>query len=498
MNNYCKYLFNKDSDHLDDLLLIDGDAGKEYTYLDAQKIVKRISNYFKALGFRQGDKVAMHIYNSAEAVFTHMALQYIGCVSCFLDPLLKATALDYYLTDTNAKALISHVKLGSFPEFSNKVELINSDEILQVINNDIFIDNDSSCYSFDDNELSSIFYTSGTTSMPKGVGLTTENYFNHVKIFNKQCYSYEKNDRLICFVPFSHGFGSKSLFLPCMEKGISMVIIRSFHPRKVADHIEKYNVTHIFGVPSHYQQLLKAKQYHPQLKRLKAAFTAAALLNIETAKEWKNEIGIYLDEGFGLIETSTGICFRTNSLPEIIGHVGNYPKDLISIEILDENQNVLSNGERGEIGIKGKSVMGGYLNKPEENKKSIKNGWFLTGDVGYKMDDNSLVLTGRKKDIINIAGLKVCPFEVESVINEIPEVHESSVIGVPDATYGEVVSAFIILEKGTDISERSIVKYASTRLPGFQVPRAIYFLDEFPRNNMGKIDKNKLKVLCPC
>lgn len=496
MRNYCQFLFNKKKSELNRVLLIDGDTGVEYTYAQMQTGVKSLVSYFISLGFKQGDRVAMHIYNSAEAVFTHLALQYMGCTSCFLDPLLKPNSLDYYFEDTGAKAIITHAKKESIP--GDNILVIGADTILNAVNSMNKVDDIGEYYNYDDIEISSIFYTSGTTSLPKGVTLTTSNFMNHVEIFKKACYNYTEGDRLICFVPFSHGFGSKSLFLPCMDRGVSMLIMRSFHPKRVAEHIDNYNITHIFGVPSHYQQLLKAKQFLPQLKKLKAAFTAAALLNLETAKEWFNETGIYLDEGFGLIETSTGICFRTNALPETVGHVGNYPEDLISIEILDDNLDILAAGERGEVAIKGKSVMQGYLNKPEENKKSLRDGWFLTGDVGYKDESNGLILTGRKKDIINIAGLKVCPFEVESVLSEVPEVDEASVIGVKDETYGEVVAAFVVLKKGEEITERGIVKYAGTRLPGFQVPRNIYFLDEFPRNNMGKIDKNKLKVLQVC
>ena len=201
-----------------------------------------------------------------------------------------------------------------------------------------------------------------------------------------------------------------------------------------------------------------------------------------------------LDEGYGLIETCTGVAFRRDRLPERLGDIGKYPADLVEIEIMDEKLQILPAGELGEISVRGPSVMKGYLNKPEETARVLQDGWFRTGDLGYKNRDNGIILAGRIKDVINVAGIKVAPFEVEAVLNEHPQVSESAVVGVEDEIYGEVVRAYVKPHGESRPEERELIRFLQKRLMNFQVPKSIIFVDEFPRNNMGKIDKKALRI----
>lgn len=206
-------------------------------------------------------------------------------------------------------------------------------------------------------------------------------------------------------------------------------------------------------------------------------------------------MGFYLDEGYGLIETCTGVAFRRGKMPDRLGNIGNYPMDLVSIEIADDSLNLLPPGERGEIVVRGECVMLGYLNKPEETRRAVQDGWFRTGDMGYKTPQNEIVLTGRIKDVINVAGIKVAPFEVEAALNEHPAVVESAVIGVEDEIYGEVVKAFVKKQDNNPLEERDLKLYLQKKLINFQIPKEIVFVDQFPRNNMGKTDKKALRLL---
>ncbi|MDX1701045.1 MAG: class I adenylate-forming enzyme family protein [Melioribacteraceae bacterium] len=491
--NYTDFLFKAKKEWLNNIALADIDSGKTFTYSELQEKVLSVSAGFEKLGIKPGDVVSLHLVNSAEVVISHLAVQFLGAVSCLLDPLIPVNALSYYLSDTNTKFLISNRKedLSSASDINIKA-ILNQDDI-NTLSESYSKTELRDSYNYSQGELSTIFYTSGTTNKPKGVMLSPSNYFNHVKIFSSGCYNYLPSDKLLCFVPFSHGYGSKSIFLPCLKNGAGMYIMRSFHPYKVVEAIDKYKLTHIFGVPSHFQQLLKFEEFFGSLRKLSAAFTAAALLKTETAKEWKERIGFYLDEGYGLIETSTGVSFRLNRLPLKLGDIGTYPEELVEIESVDENFNYLKPNERGEIVIKSESVMLGYLNKKEETENAIRNGWFRTGDMGYKTMDNTIILTGRIKEVINIAGIKVAPFEIEAVLNEHPVVNESAVIGIDDEMYGEIVIAFVKLHNNSNVRERELVKYLQKHLMNFQIPKEIVFIDQFPRNNMGKIDKKKLK-----
>lgn len=145
--------------------------------------------------------------------------------------------------------------------------------------------------------------------------------------------------------------------------------------------------------------------------------------------------------------------------------------------------------------VRGDSVMKGYLNKPQETARALQEGWFRTGDMGYKTESNDIILVGCIKDVINVAGIKVAPFEIEAALNDHPNVSESAAVGVEDDMYGEVVKAFVKPRQGASPDERELVRFLQRRLMSFQVPKAIVFVDEFPRNNMGKIDKKALRAI---
>ncbi len=440
--NYCDYLFDTNPEWQTKPALIDAGTDTTFTYSELQIAVVNLAAGLRSRGFKAGDVITTHLYNSAEAVFAHLAIQYIGGITCLLDPLATAEGLDYYLRDNHSAALLTHLDNETVkPMVPEHVDIIGADEVTAMYKTPTT--ETISAIDVEPDKVTSIFYTSGTTSLPKGVLLANQNYHSHVNIFEQHCYQYEPTDVLLCFVPFSHGYGSKSIFLPCLHAGACMVIMRSFHPLNVIKAIDQYNVTHMFGVPAHYQQLLRREEFYPSLRKLKGAFCAAAPLKLETARSWKDHIGIFLDEGYGLIETCTGVAFRRNKLPDRMGNLGTYPEELVDIEIVDDNNAVLPASERGEIVVRGPSVMQGYLNKPDETAQAIQNGWFHTGDMGYKTEDNELIMTGRIKDVINIAGIKVAPFEIEAVLNEHPDVNEAAVIGVENDMYGEVVKAFV-------------------------------------------------------
>ena len=182
-------------------------------------------------------------------------------------------------------------------------------------------------------------------------------------------------------------------------------------------------------------------------------------------------------------------------MPRQLGHVGAYPEELVSIEVVDDDFNFLAPEQRGEIVVHGDSVMLGYLNKPSETEKALQDGWFRTGDMGFKTTDNEIVLVGRIKDVINIAGIKVAPSEIEGILNQHPAVRESAVVGVEDEMYGEVVKAFVKISNDSVADERDLTRYLQKRLMSFQVPKEISFVNDFPRNTMGKIDRKALRNL---
>lgn len=493
--NYCTSLFTIPEKKCNNTAFVEPETATTVTYRELQNQVRSFAQHLQNQGVQAGDTVVIHLYNSIAAAVVHMAAQYMGAVSCLIDPLTQTKSLPYYTNETEAKMLVTHCQSVTLPdEIVTAMKITTADELecsFSIQSEEII-----NLYEWQDDDICYIYYTSGTTSAPKGVTLTVANHENFFKITEKYWQPVSEQSKHICFVPLSHGFGSIFLLPLTIRTRAELYIMRSFHPGKVADAIETYGITHIYGVPSHYQQLLRFKNFHPALQKLQMAFCAAAKLEHATMQQWKEVTGFYLDEGYGLIETTGGVVWRVGDEPQSTGHVGECPDpSLIEIGILDPNGTPLTIGEEGEIAVRGDSVMPGYLKKPEENTRVFVDGWFKTGDKGYISSDNQLFMTGRIKDIINIAGIKISPYEVEAVLNNNPQVAQSIVVACEDALYGEVVKAYIQLNADANISERELIKYASLHLINFQVPKVIEFVSTFPTNNIGKIDRKALRTM---
>jgi long-chain acyl-CoA synthetase len=492
--NYCDLLFDTEAKYLDNEMIIDAESGKRLSYRKLQKEVLKVAAFFREKGYRPGTIITAHLYNSAEVVIVFLAAQYIGCVICLVDPLFKAGELPYYINDSGSKCLITYLQKEDIQlDPGLAVDIIHVGEVEKVCNKDEF--SSQPMVHFQKDELALLLYTSGSTSTPKGVMLTTGCFYTFLEKSNTSMYRYCPEDRLLCFVPFSHGFGSISLLIPSLAGKAAIVFLRSFQPLKVANTISSEKITHIFGVPTHYQQLLRYESIYNDLRKLKAAFCAAAPLSYDTTLSWYKNIGIFLDEGYGITEATTLIATRMSMLPEPAGNIGFPPKNILTLEAADDDDRTCEDGIIGEMRVTGPGLMLGYLNRPGETAERLKNGWFYTGDLGYRRSDGSFVICGRKTEFINVAGLKITPIEIEAVLNDHPDVVDSAAVGIEDSVYGEIVKAFVVLKDNANTSERDLIKFLSGKLANFKVPKYIVFLDEFPRNNIGKIDKKALKNL---
>jgi len=488
--NYCELLYDIEEKYDGLEALIDAQNGKRLTYSELKEEVKKIAGLLEAKGYKNGDVIATHLYNSVEAAVILLAIQYIGGVICLVDPLFKADEVKYYLEDSGARCLFTHLN-GTEVEAPANTDIINIDEFGNELISYKY--EDKEFYSYHENELAMLLYTSGSTSTPKGVMLTAGCFFTFLVKSNLSMYRYTEKDRILCFVPFSHGFGSVSILIPSLSGRAAIVFLRSFQAAKISNIILSENITHIFGVPTHYQQLLRYEAIHDSLRRLKAAFVSAAPLSFETALNWYKTTGIYLDEGYGMSETTTLISTRMNMLPEPAGNVGFPPKGILEVNAVDEGNSVCEDGIIGELRVRGRGIMLGYLNRPEETAQRLRDGWMYTGDYGYRRSDGSFVICGRKSDVINVAGLKISPLEVEAVINSHEDVVDSAAVGIKDSVYGEIVKAFVVLKDGAKANERDLIKYVSGKIANFKVPKYISIINEFPRNNIGKINKKALR-----
>lgn len=455
------------------------------------------AGHLSELGVTNGKRVLVHLFNSIDAIVAYMATHYLGGVTCFVDALVQPKSLSHYIRSTECSVLITHADRTAIDvQALATTQLVSSVEI-----GSLSKQADSGCcppqpHVFDADEPAYVYFTSGTTSLPKGVVLSVGNHASFVKICDRYWQPVEASSRHLAYVPFSHGFGTVFLVPLVLRTNSQLFIMRAFHPQRVVDAVERYGITHLYGVPSHYQQLLRMGSAATVLKRLHMAFCAASKLEHALMLEWEHQTGVLLCEGYGLIETCCGITWRVGTPSLGTGDMGPCPDpELVEIRVLDENDVPVIAGVTGQIAVRGPSVMKGYLNDPQATARVMAADWFKTGDQGHISTDHQrprLFMTGRIKDIINIAGIKVSPYEVEAVLDQHPAVLQSAVVPASDALYGEVVKAFVRLHPGQSLTERELIRFASQKLINFQVPKSIEFVESFPLNNMGKLDRRRL------
>lgn len=496
--NYCDDLLRQCATHENKRLALELDTGRSITFGELRARVEAMAVYFREKGIGPKTSVALHLFNGIDAMVTHLAVQYVGACSCFIDALVQPKALDYYVRVTQSRLLVTHSTLNGIA-----FDMAQPPEILAASDIEKLTSNTSgpigfAPYEWDADDVAYVYFTSGTTSVPKGVMLTPGNHANFTQICTRYWQPVDEQSKHLCYVPFSHGFGTIFLVPLALRTASELHLLRAFHPLRVVEAVNSQGITHIYGVPSHYQQLLRTPNVTQNLKSLQMAFCAAAKLEHDLMLDWERATGTILCEGYGLIETCCGTVWRVGSPSLGTGHMGPCPDvSLVEFEILDEAERTLPRGATGQIAVRGPSVMKGYLNLEHETASVMRGDWFLTGDKGYITPDGELFMTGRIKDIINIAGIKVSPYEVEAVLHRHPAVAEAAVVAAADPLYGEVVKAYVRVRSNSVVTERDLIRFSADYLMNFQVPKRVEFLEAFPLNNMGKLDRKELRARNP-
>ncbi len=344
-------------------------------------------------------------------------------------------------------------------------------------------------------DLAVILYTSGTSSSPKGVMLTSGNLdanaadaIAHAQ-FNRQM-------TFLGVLPMFHALGLMAGFLVPLSLGCRVIYQARFTPSATLDLIVKHKIQVLVAVPTMYALLANCKSVaRESLASVMYAISGGEPLPRALLEKYKSDFGIDMLEGFGLTETSpmVSFCLPWAHKP---GSVGK-PLPNVELRVVNEAETPLGPNQDGELWIRGRNVMKGYLNKPAETAAVLTDdGWFKTGDIARVDEDGFLYITGRKKELIIMAGEKIAPYEIEEVIRQHPAVLLTAVIGVKDPQRGEVPVAFIQLEPGLveKPTAQDIRAFVRQRLAPYKMPRDVYFMDDLPRSPAGKILKRALRV----
>ena len=327
--------------------------------------------------------------------------------------------------------------------------------------------------------------------MPKGVMLSHENINLSIQnvVFNER--SSEK-DRALLFLPFNHVFGQMHIMNATILSAGCLEMIPSFDMDRVINILGEGRVTKFFAVPTLYVRLLAIEGLREKLNAVRYCFSAAASMAAEIVHQWKEVTGLAIHESYGMTEAAPMVTYN-HYYRHAIGSVGT-PVSGVEVEIRDEEGKKLDQGEKGEICIRGRNIMKGYLDNPEATQAAFwENGWFRSGDVGVFDENGYLFIVDRLKDMIITGGENVYSLEVEEVLYTHPDIHECAVIGLPDVEWGERVTACIITKPDKTVDESQLKAYLKNHLSAFKVPKEYRFLDDFPRSPAGKILKRELR-----
>ncbi len=486
--NLAKAFAQTAEKHPDKTALYWGETEYSFRRL-ADETAQAAAHLQNQLSVKPGDRVAVWLKNCPEFIPAVFGILQAGGVVIPINNFLKPAEVSFMLQDAGADLLIGDPALAeAFPQLQAdrpQLKCLRVDELLAGAGR-----LEASATIRTENDLAVIIYTSGTTGRPKGAMLSHGNLLHNVESCRLVLRCVE-NDRLVILLPMFHSYMlCVGVFLPLIV-GASIVLVRSVHPpRNVLQEIIAHHATILPAIPQFFRAMVQSPI--SVTLPLRMAISGAAPLPAQVLKEFAEKFPFPLLEGYGLSEASPVVSKNPLEGIRKAGSIG-LPIPNVEMSIQDDDGNFLGIGEIGEVCVRGGNVMMGYWNQPAETAKALRDGWLLTGDVGYRDADGYYFITDRKKDMLLVNGINVYPREVEEILYQFPGVKEASVIGVPDLRKGEQPLAFVAPNEGTSLDERALLQFARTKLADYKVPRRVVFLEALPRNATGKILKTTLR-----
>lgn len=475
---------------------IETGEGRVFRYGDVLALSGKLANALVRLGVRPGDRVAAQVDKSAEAIFLYLACLRSGAAFLPLNVAYTVAEIDYFVSDAEPKLLIAApAKAIALETVAAKygARLLT----LGLAGEGSLMAGAAECPAeFADvpraaDDLAAILYTSGTTGRSKGAMLTHENLLSNALVL-VEYWRFSAKDVLLHALPIFHTHGLFVATNCALFAGASMLFFAKFDPDQIMRLMPR--ATAMMGVPTFYVRLLQ----HPGLtqeatKHMRLFVSGSAPLLAETHVSWRARTGHAILERYGMTETNMNTSNPYDG-ERRAGTVG-FPLPGISIRVADpDTGRALPQGEIGVIEIKGPNVFKGYWRMPEKTAAEFRpDGYFISGDLG-KIDERGYVhIVGRGKDLVISGGYNVYPKEIETEIDGMAGVIESAVIGVAHADFGEGVTAVVVRDKGSALDEAAVLKALDGRLAKYKQPKRVLFVDDLPRNAMGKVQKNVLR-----
>jgi len=474
---------------------------EEYSYGHFWEQTRCVSSRLqKHFGVRRGHRVGLWLKNSPEFVPALFGVLHAGGVAVPINSFLKPDEVIYIINDAGLDVLIADSELGQhFPtllEGHAGLQLFSIEQPAAFDkdpgDSDILSPAEGGQETIAESDLALLIYTSGTTGRPKGAMLSHGNLLHNIESCRIVLKMVE-TDRFAVLLPLFHSYMiTVGVLLPLIVGG-SLVLVKSLNPvRNALQEIFQREVTILPAIPQFYRSMVHAPIEPPIPLRL--CISGAAPLPAQVLQEFEAKFHIPLIEGYGLSEASPVVTKNPLDATRKPGSIG-LPIPNVEVSIQDDSGRDLPDNEVGEVCVRGGNVMVGYWKQPEETAKVLRNGWLLTGDIGYRDSEGYFFITDRKKDMLLVNGINVYPREIEEILYQFPGVKEAAVIGKPDKRKGEQPIAFISATDGAVLEENAVQLYVRKRLADYKVPRRVIVLPALPRNATGKILKTTLRQM---
>lgn len=452
-----------------------------------RRTVDRLAGQLRAAGIGAGDRLAIVLPNGPEMALVFLAAAVAGCAAP-LNPSYREDELRFYFADLGASALVTrHSEMAAahaaWPDDTMTIALHGYVPSLDLVATDPAPARDDEPTS---DTVALVLHTSGTTSRPKIVPLRQRSLVRSARNVAASLGMTEV-DRSLNVMPLFHIHGLVAGLLAPMATGASVVCTPGFDPFKFHTWLDDLTPTYYTAVPTMHQMVI-ARAPGPRPNTLRFVRSSSASLPGPVLEALGGLFNVPVIEAYGMTEASHQMA--SNPLPPQTAKPGSVGLPTgVEVVALDEADQPLPPGVRGEVGIKGETVIGGYENNPDANAASFTNGWFRTGDEGFLDSDGYLFLTGRLKEQINRGGEKISPLEIDDVLLRNPAVAQVAAFAIPHEKLGEEVGAAVVLEDGYEISVQELRSYASQHLASFKVPRQIVFVDKIPKGATGKLQR---------
>lgn len=480
--------------------------GRRFTFAEFEGAVNRASRMLKSNGVSRGDVVSLLMPNSVEYIIAYFACWRLGAIAGPVNSLLKAEEVAFVISDSDAKALLVH------PDFVPTIDSIRKE--VPALRAVIQFDNEATATKGFDalpiagpKELSAspddkingeteaiIIYTSGTTGKPKGCLLTHGNLIANARQIS-QWLGFTKDDRLLTVMPLFHMNAVSVTTMSALYAGGATVISLKFSASRFWQIISDYEVTSFGSVAT---MLSMLQRTYPdgvpkglKTDRLRFAMCGSAPVPSEVLQRFEETFHCLVIEGYGLSEST---CRSTFNPPNTRRRPGSCGKTIGNeMKIVDEEDSEVADGELGEIVLRGENILKGYYKNEEATATAFRNGWFHTGDIGYRDADGFFFIVDRKSDMIIRGGENIYPREIDEILYQHPAVAAAATIGVPDQLYGEEVTAFVVLKEGMEGTEEDIISFCRERLANYKCPKTVRLVKEIPKGPTGKLLKRELR-----